>query len=75
MTLVGDTDHAHGGTFAAGGLLAADDTYAFEMSIWHAFPPASTDFSAMRIREALKLYELIRKALTDRVLRIARERN
>ena len=75
VTFAGDAAHAHGGAFAAGGSLAADDAYSFAMSIHHVFPPGSTNFSAERITEALRLHELTRKAHTDKVLRTVHEGN
>jgi salicylate hydroxylase len=75
VTFVGDAAHAHGGAFAAGGSLAADDAYSFAMAMSHVFSPTSTDFSTERIREALHLHELTRKAHTDRVLRAVHEGN
>lgn len=74
VTLAGDSAHAHGGAFAAGGSLAADDAYAFARAVAHVMPPDVSP-SGVRIEEALKLYEAARKAHTDRVLAIVHQGN
>ena len=76
VTLAGDAAHAHGGAFAAGGSLALDDAWAFAASIRHVFPEESTTRpTTAQIRRALSLYERIRKAHTDKVIRVVHEGN
>ena len=75
VTFAGDAAHAHGGAFAAGGSLAADDAYAFALAIGHTFPPGSPHPSTETIEEALRLYESTRKMHTDRVLSAVQQGN
>lgn len=75
VTFAGDAAHAHGGAFAAGGSLAADDAYAFALAIAHMFPFGSLKPSSESIEQALELYESTRKAHTDRVLSAVQQGN
>jgi salicylate hydroxylase len=77
VTLAGDAAHAHGGAFAAGGSLAIDDAWAFSESILHTFSNAEYDHVSKRdkISAALRIYEAVRKAHTDKVQNIVQVRN
>lgn len=81
VTLAGDAAHAHGGAYAAGGSLAADDGWAFGQVVRRllvccrsgsgsSFRPDGAD-----IAEALSLYERTRKPHTDRVQQTVQRRN
>lgn len=82
VTLAGDAAHAHGGAFAAGGSLAADDGWAFAQAVRQLAaragltgrPPASR-VGGTEIAEALSLYEKTRKPHTDRVQQTVQQRN
>ncbi|KAK7954688.1 hypothetical protein PG988_015382 [Apiospora saccharicola] len=81
VTLAGDAAHAHGGAYAAGGSLAADDGWAFAQAVKQllardgsASRPSST-VDGGEIAEALKLYEKTRKPHTDRVQQTVQRRN
>ncbi|KAK8001611.1 hypothetical protein PG991_013833 [Apiospora marii] len=79
VTLAGDAAHAHGGAYAAGGSLAADDGWAFAQAVrqllartggWSSSTEASEE-----IAEAIRLYERTRKPHTDRVQQTVQRRN
>ncbi|KAL6856382.1 FAD/NAD(P)-binding domain-containing protein [Trichoderma novae-zelandiae] len=72
VTLVGDAAHTHGGSFAAGGSLALDDSLALGLAFKHIFSSgaATVPFSQEKIREALSLYDQTRRPHTARLLSI-----
>lgn len=72
VTLVGDAAHTHGGSFAAGGSLALDDSLALGLAFKHTFSSsaATVPFSQENIRKALSLYDETRRPHTARLLSI-----
>ncbi|PTB63292.1 FAD/NAD(P)-binding domain-containing protein [Trichoderma citrinoviride] len=72
VTLVGDAAHTHGGSFAAGGSLALDDSLALGLAFKHVFSPgaAIVPLSQENIRRALSLYDQTRRPHTARLLSI-----
>ncbi|KAK8066675.1 hypothetical protein PG997_013422 [Apiospora hydei] len=74
VTLAGDAAHAHGGAYAAGGSLAADDGWAFAQAVKNLLAGDSFVGGA-DIGAALRLYERTRKPHTDRVQKTVRRRN
>lgn len=70
VTLVGDAAHTHGGSFAAGGSLALDDSLALGLAFKHAFPSGGFSFSQENIQQALTLYDQTRRPHTARLLKI-----
>ncbi|TFB00105.1 hypothetical protein CCMA1212_008325 [Trichoderma ghanense] len=72
VTLVGDAAHTHGGSFAAGGSLALDDSLALGLAFKHVFSSgaAIVPFSQGNIRKALGLYDETRRPHTARLLSI-----
>ncbi|KAK8135656.1 hypothetical protein PG984_003596 [Apiospora sp. TS-2023a] len=80
VTLAGDAAHAHGGAYAAGGSLAADDGWAFAQAVKQLLARRnSTDRSLSTtgedLAETLRLYERTRKPHTDRVQQTVQQRN
>ncbi|KAK6833353.1 hypothetical protein PG987_008047 [Apiospora arundinis] len=85
ITLAGDAAHAHGGAYAAGGSLAADDGWAFAQAVRQLLrghqgrsvdgPTPSSIISGLEIEKALRLYERTRKPHTDRVQQTVQRRN
>ncbi|KAK8035558.1 hypothetical protein PG993_010553 [Apiospora rasikravindrae] len=74
VTLAGDAAHAHGGAFAAGGSLAADDGWAFAQAVKQLLAGGSF-INGADIAAALRLYERTRKPHTDRVQQTVQKRN
>lgn len=70
VTLVGDAAHTHGGSFAAGGSLALDDSRALGLAFKHVFGSGSSSFSQENIQQALTLYDQTRRPHTARLLSI-----
>ncbi|KAL7782937.1 putative monooxygenase [Trichoderma ceciliae] len=72
VTLVGDAAHTHGGSFAAGGSLALDDSLALGFAFKHVFSLSAPGlpFSQDNIRQALNLYDQTRRPHTARLLRL-----
>ncbi|UKZ83998.1 hypothetical protein TrVFT333_011814 [Trichoderma virens FT-333] len=72
VTLVGDAAHTHGGSFAAGGSLALDDSLALGLAFKHIFSSHSSNlpFSQENIRRAFSLYDQTRRPHTARLLSI-----
>ncbi|KAL6880004.1 hypothetical protein HDV57DRAFT_498644 [Trichoderma longibrachiatum] len=72
VTLVGDAAHTHGGSFAAGGSLALDDSLALGLAFKHIFSSsaATVPFSQENIKKALSLYDETRRPHTARLLSI-----
>ncbi|PTB35538.1 uncharacterized protein TrAFT101_009421 [Trichoderma asperellum] len=70
VTLVGDAAHTHGGSFAAGGSLALDDSLALGLAFKHAFPYGGFSFPQENIQQALALYDQTRRPHTARLLSI-----
>ncbi|EGR44699.1 uncharacterized protein TRIREDRAFT_111881 [Trichoderma reesei QM6a] len=72
VTLVGDAAHTHGGSFAAGGSLALDDSLALGLAFRHIFSSgaAPVPFSQENIKAALGLYDETRRPHTARLLSI-----
>ncbi|KAL7809438.1 putative monooxygenase [Trichoderma gracile] len=72
VTLVGDAAHTHGGSFAAGGSLALDDSLALGLAFKHVFSSgaATVPFSQENMRKALTLYDETRRPHTARLLSI-----
>ncbi|KAK1240396.1 hypothetical protein MKX07_004424 [Trichoderma sp. CBMAI-0711] len=72
VTLVGDAAHTHGGSFAAGGSLALDDSLALGLAFKHIFSSgaAPVSFSQENIKAALGLYDETRRPHTARLLSI-----
>ncbi|KAK1237270.1 hypothetical protein MKX08_002895 [Trichoderma sp. CBMAI-0020] len=70
VTLVGDAAHTHGGSFAAGGSLALDDSRALGLAFKHAFGSGSSSSSQETIQQALTLYDQTRRPHTARLLSI-----
>jgi salicylate hydroxylase len=69
---VGDAAHTHGGSFAAGGSLALDDSLALGLAFKHIFSSHSSNlpFSQENIRRAFSLYDQTRRPHTARLLSI-----
>lgn len=70
VTLVGDAAHTHGGSFAAGGSLALDDSLALGLAFKHVFASGGFSFSQEHIQQALKLYDQTRRPHTARLFSI-----
>lgn len=72
VTLVGDAAHTHGGSFAAGGSLALDDSLALGLAFKHVFSSGASNlpFSQDNILRALSLYDQTRRPHTARLLSI-----
>ncbi|KAM0253640.1 hypothetical protein ACHAQJ_007152 [Trichoderma viride] len=70
VTLIGDAAHTHGGSFAAGGSLALDDSLALGLAFKHVFSSSGFPFSQANIRQAFELYDLTRRPHTARLLNI-----
>lgn len=70
VTLVGDAAHTHGGSFAAGGSLALDDSRALGLAFKHVFASSGSSFSQANIQQALTLYDQTRRPHTARLLNI-----
>lgn len=70
VTLVGDAAHTHGGSFAAGGSLALDDSRALGLAFKHVFAASGSSFSQENIQQALALYDQTRRPHTARLLSI-----
>ncbi|RFU79419.1 monooxygenase, fad-binding [Trichoderma arundinaceum] len=72
VTLVGDAAHTHGGSFAAGGSLALDDSLALGLAFKHIFSSdiPNLSFSQENIRRAFNLYDQTRRPHTARLLSI-----
>ncbi|KAL7917598.1 hypothetical protein ACQKWADRAFT_28267 [Trichoderma austrokoningii] len=70
VTLVGDAAHTHGGSFAAGGSLALDDSHALGLAFKHVFASGSSSFSQDNIQQTLALYDQTRRPHTARLLSI-----
>ncbi|KAL7941293.1 FAD/NAD(P)-binding domain-containing protein [Trichoderma barbatum] len=72
VTLVGDAAHTHGGSFAAGGSLALDDSLALGLAFKHVFSSGASSplFSQDNIRRAFSLYDQTRRPHTARLLGI-----
>ncbi|KAK7214511.1 hypothetical protein V2G26_002514 [Clonostachys chloroleuca] len=72
-TLVGDAAHTHGGSFAAGGSLALDDSLALALAFKHVILPQVNSpgvISASAIKQAIQLYDSVRRPHTARLLEI-----
>ncbi|CAH0034051.1 unnamed protein product [Clonostachys rhizophaga] len=72
-TLVGDAAHTHGGSFAAGGSLALDDSLALALAFKHVILPQINSpgpISASAIKQAIQLYDNVRRPHTTRLLEI-----
>nr|WNZ75600.1 hypothetical protein [Trichoderma harzianum] len=72
VTLVGDAAHTHGGSFAAGGSLALDDSLALGLAFKQIFSSGTPNlpFSKENIRRAFSLYDQTRRPHTARLLSI-----
>ncbi|KAL7931364.1 FAD/NAD(P)-binding domain-containing protein [Trichoderma chlorosporum] len=72
VTFVGDAAHTHGGSFAAGGSLALDDSLALGLAFKHVFSSGTLNlpFSQGNIRQAFSLYDQTRRPHTARLLSI-----
>jgi salicylate hydroxylase len=71
--LVGDAAHTHGGSFAAGGSLALDDSLALALAFKHVILPRISSpgpISASAIKQAIQLYDSVRRPHTTRLLEI-----
>ena len=55
IALIGDAAHPHGGSFAAGGSLALDDSYALALSLKHALARSSGGTAGLKDALALGL--------------------
>ncbi|KAK8032112.1 6-hydroxynicotinate 3-monooxygenase [Apiospora arundinis] len=85
ITLAGDAAHAHGGAYAAGGSLAADDGWAFAQAVqqllrghqdgYDGSQSSSSMIGGLEIKKALSIYERTRKPHTDRVQETVQRRN
>lgn len=77
VTLIGDAAHTHGGSFAAGGSLALDDAYALALSLKQVLLRPLNDNSktsissdGAEIREALTIYDSVRRPHTQKLLNV-----
>ncbi|KAL7953971.1 FAD/NAD(P)-binding domain-containing protein [Trichoderma compactum] len=72
VTLVGDAAHTHGGSFAAGGSLALDDSFALGLAFKQVFSSGAPNlpFSQENIRQAFSLYDQTRRPHAARLLSI-----